>query len=98
MEGAVLKKWDMVTATIDGQVVSWENSYFGPSSTAPAPPPAQPSSTPSVALAPLPKTTTLPVDSSAEFVRAGYYDSASQRLDGLTFLGNHGGSGSGVFD
>ncbi|KND91419.1 Protein TOS1 [Tolypocladium ophioglossoides CBS 100239] len=31
------KKADMVTATIDGKVVSWQNNWFGPPTTTPAP-------------------------------------------------------------
>ena len=37
-------------------------------------------------------------DPNAAYTRSGYYDAESQTLDGLTFLGNYGGSGSGVFD
>ncbi|KAL3422172.1 PGA52-like protein [Phlyctema vagabunda] len=33
-----------------------------------------------------------------DYMRIGYYDSGSQVLDNLVFLGNHGGQGSGVFD
>ncbi|TVY44898.1 Protein TOS1 [Lachnellula occidentalis] len=33
-----------------------------------------------------------------DFERIGYYDSASQTVDNLVFLGNYGGQGSGVFD
>ncbi len=32
------------------------------------------------------------------YERIGYYDSVSQTVDNLVFLGNHGGQGSGVFD
>ncbi|TVY24062.1 PGA52-like protein [Lachnellula hyalina] len=32
------------------------------------------------------------------FGRIGYYDSASQTVNNVVFLGNHGGQGSGVFD
>jgi hypothetical protein len=34
------------------------------------------------------------------YQRIGYYDSASQTMDNLVFLGNYGGEtgGSGVFD
>ncbi|KAM0440729.1 hypothetical protein ACHAPT_000030 [Fusarium lateritium] len=36
--GHVQKRAEWITATIDGQVVSWENNYFGPVSQAPAAP------------------------------------------------------------
>lgn len=36
-------------------------------------------------------------DGSDMYERIGYYDSASQTVDNLVFLGNHGGQGSGVF-
>ena len=35
---------------------------------------------------------------SSVYERIGYYHSASQTLENLVFLGNHGGQGSGVFD
>jgi hypothetical protein len=37
-------------------------------------------------------------DAASTYDRIGFYDSASQTLDNLVFLGNHGGQGSGVFD
>lgn len=36
--------------------------------------------------------------SSGSYERVGYYDATSQTLDGLVFLNNRGGQGSGVFD
>jgi hypothetical protein len=38
------------------------------------------------------------IDAASIYDRIGFYDSASQTLDNLVFLGNHGGQGSGVFD
>lgn len=35
---------------------------------------------------------------NSAYTRTGYYDAESQTLDGLVFLGNYGGAGSGVFD
>jgi hypothetical protein len=32
-----------------------------------------------------------------QYKRIAYYDSVSQTVDNLVFLGNHGGQGSGVF-
>lgn len=37
-------------------------------------------------------------DSAAIFERISYYNAAAQTVDNLTFLGNFGGQGSGVFD
>lgn len=95
---------DMVTATIDGQVVSWTNEYDG----APA--------TTSTSIAPSPEVSTTgeassstqssdasasdaPEDSVGScWNRTAYYDSAAQTSQGLVFLNHYGGSGSGVFD
>ena len=38
------------------------------------------------------------VDPSAAYQRVGYYDASSGTADGITFLGNYGGQGSGTFD
>jgi hypothetical protein len=69
------------------------------------PPKSTPTSTPVQATAspvagPIPTLSAIPKTggTTGDFSRTGYYDSASQHLDGLTFLGNHGGDGSGVFD
>lgn len=107
LKETVEKRADIVTATIDGKVVTWENNYFGPggaTSTAAAAVAAATSAAsvaassaaPAVAAAAVNQKQT--VDSSADYTRIGYYDAESQTLDGLTFLGNYGGSGSGVFD
>jgi hypothetical protein len=122
------KRETWVTATIDGQVVSWVNNYFGPTE-APAASPAetaapvanaQPSPAPPPAAVPAPATpgtngggseeisndsTGNPIwsktkhakqgDGSGEYSRVGYYDASSQVADGITFLGNYGGQGSG---
>ena len=99
-----------VTATIDGKVVTWENNYFGPGGSAPTSTPvaADPAkvATP-IAANPSAKAAT-PVkakaasssssSSSGAYSRVGYYDASSGSADGITFLGNYGGSGSGVFD
>jgi hypothetical protein len=50
-----------------------------------ASPSATPSSNPS------------PGDSKKQFVRTGYYNAAQQKAEGLMFLGNYGGQGSGTF-
>jgi hypothetical protein len=105
------KRADWVTATIDGQVVSWENNYFGeptpgaaaPVAAAPVVPAAAPAApTPGVAApvdaAPVKAKAKAQVDPNAAYQRIGYYDAASGTLDGLTFLGHTGGQGSGVWD
>ncbi|OBT69961.1 hypothetical protein VE03_00651 [Pseudogymnoascus sp. 23342-1-I1] len=104
-----VEKRDVVTATIDGVVQTWENNYFGPGGAvatssvaaavadATATPAASSAAKTAVAAAAAAKQKTT-VDSNAAYTRSGYYDAESQTLDGLTFLGNYGGSGSGVFD
>ena len=106
-----------VTATINGQVVSWINDYWGPSATpAPAPAPAPTPQNdihaaavvtpPAAAAAPKPAPTqAAPVVGAAvvpgasagtgDFVRTGYYNAQQGKSQGLTFLGNYGGQGSG---
>ena len=92
---------DIVTATINGDVVSWTNIYDGstPStstaapanSTAPSTAYSAPGSSESVALG---NTTT-----DGCWGRNGYYNADSQESDGLVFLNHFGGAdGSGVFD
>ncbi|RDW87559.1 hypothetical protein BP5796_03253 [Coleophoma crateriformis] len=101
---------DMITATINGNVVSWSNNYYG----APANPTLDNvvealavSGLPSTQAQPISKTSyptssSLREDASYDkvevYTRIGYYDSVSQTLDNLVFLGNHGGEGSGVVD
>lgn len=105
-----------VTATIDGQVVSWVNNYGGPEATpawtdgkpAAAAPPQDPVAQTTVArsVAPAPTAEPEPAPTAAGssgssstsdgFVRTGYYNSQQQVREGLTFLGNYGGTaGSG---
>ncbi|EGC47378.1 conserved hypothetical protein [Histoplasma capsulatum var. duboisii H88] len=91
---------DMVTATINGQVVSWVNQYAGgappPAPTqAPASPPVEgtegtkyPTNDPSPIVDP----------GAGNWARQGYYNSAEGQADGLVFLNHHGGDKSGVFD
>ena len=52
----------------------------------------------SEALVASPSLTASVTDKSTTYEKIGYYDSASQTLDNLVFLGNYGGQGSGVFD
>lgn len=109
-----LDERDMVVAVINGKTVSWENNYFGPAAATVAPVVAAKVLTTPIAVADAAKVSVAPAVASskaktsakvaactpgtAAYNRVGYYDSASQHSDGLTFLGNHGGAGSGVFD
>lgn len=103
-EPANEKRAEWVTVTMDGKVVSWENDWSGKATAAPAP--AAATTTAAAAAAATPAATSAAagtvakaaVDPNAAYSRIGYYNAATQVLDGLTFLGNHGGQGSGVFD
>ena len=100
---------DIVTATIDGHVVSWTNEYAGsgtaPTSAAGTGPPengvapsalnAVPPPAPPAALASAQPSINA---GSGDWGRQAYYDAASQAADGLVFLNHNGGQGSGVFD
>lgn len=162
------KRADMVTATINGAVVSWVNNYFGPGTQDPPPaapilptsPPAvhstrlhphaarPPAGSPAVSQHPYPSASANPqptitshahteekrpsetdfsqalsmfeenplADEDAEaeeaprpprassgssgssWDRIAYYDSESQAVENMMFMGNYGGQGSGVFD
>jgi len=94
---------DPVTATINGQVVTWLNDYAASAAATSAPV----ASTAGVPLVPAPSSgPTAEKDSSVPIVNAGagnwgrqaYYDAESATADGLVFLNNMGGQGSGVFD
>ena len=94
----------MVVATINGQVVSWVNEYSGGAA------PAAATGAPDVAAAaaPAPAAPTQASQPSSQYNsasvpagdwgRAGYYNSETKTADGLVFLNNNGGEGSGVFD
>ncbi|KAK5056194.1 hypothetical protein LTR84_012747 [Exophiala bonariae] len=94
---------DWVTATINGDVVSWKNEYAGgaaPAAATPAPvpasgsvPPASPAGSYS-APAPAASVNT----GSGTWGRQAYYNAEQGVADGLVFLNNMGGQGSGVFD
>lgn len=104
---------DVVTAVIDGQVVSWVNTWAGPTADAAgdaAPPAVTSVATPAdsePAESSTAKTTSgnsakTPVDNTpivGDFVRSAYYDAASGVADGLVFLANVGSPGvSGTWD
>lgn len=110
LKETVEKRADVVTATINGVVQTWENNYFGPggavATDAPSPAAAKVEDAKSTPVAAAAKPAA-PVanqkqkqaaDPNAAYTRSGYYDAESQTLDGLTFLGNYGGDGSGIFD
>ncbi|TQV98625.1 Protein of unknown function DUF2401, secretory [Cordyceps javanica] len=99
------KRAEWVTATINGQVVSWEKVWYGPTQAAPAAPeaaaPTVPASAPVAnaanaanAAAPKPK----PAASGKDWDRTSYYNAETQEAENLVFLGNYGGQGSGLFD
>lgn len=86
---------DMVIATMHGKVVSWVNQYDGgPQFTATAA-----SFTGQTANQVAPKAATVSMNAGdGHWARQAYYNSEQQIADGLTFLNNMGGQGSGVFD
>ncbi|KAM0564600.1 hypothetical protein ACHAPJ_000815 [Fusarium lateritium] len=100
------KRGQWVTATINGQVVSWENTWFGGPATqaAPAPAPAAPTKKP--VSKPKPNTgseikpsqvNTAPVV-GGYWKRTSYYNAQRRVTNNVMFMGNYGGQGSGVFD
>ena len=81
-----------VTATINGQVVSWPFSAQQAAATAQ---PAEPAETLRVAPpAPQPSMNA----GAGNWGRQAYYDADAQAADGLVFLNHNGGQGSGVWD
>ncbi|KAI1492763.1 putative TOS1-like glycosyl hydrolase-domain-containing protein [Biscogniauxia mediterranea] len=104
-EEEMKKRGDMVIATIDGQVQSWVNDYFGPSTTSTA---AAGYATTSVVessattTASASKTTSASSEASSyptgDFPRVAYYNAADKTAEGLVFLNHHGGENSGVWD
>lgn len=102
----------LVTATINGQVAVWMNSYAGPS-TATVVPKSSPQASPDVSASQITtsaeKYKASPASSSAatthtsedeptsgSWTRQAYYDAGSGSKEGLTFLNHFGGSGSGT--
>lgn len=94
---------DIVTATINGQVVSWVNEYDG---TNPTPNPNPVNNAPPAAPtggSPAPRPSSRSGSASApsnsgDWSRIAYYNAEQGEAYGLTFLGNYGGDQSGVFD
>ncbi|KAK5101344.1 target of Sbf [Lithohypha guttulata] len=91
---------DIVTATINGDVVTWVNTFGGPPTDSPA------AATPAAEAAKVASQAPKPSPTSAPKVNAGagnwgrqaYYNAVEGTADGLVFLNNMGGQGSGVFD
>jgi Putative TOS1-like glycosyl hydrolase (DUF2401) len=90
---------DIVIATMDGRVVSWTNQYGG-SAQPNTPSPAAPASSARQSPDPgAPKAVTPTTNAgNGQWGRQAYYNAEQQIADGLTFLNNMGGQGSGVFD
>ncbi|KAM0344379.1 hypothetical protein ACHAPU_007563 [Fusarium lateritium] len=100
------KRGVWVTATINGQVVSWENTWFGGPATqaAPAPVAAAPTKVAGTVSKPQPKPKPeKPKEVSdsktrGHWKRTSYYNAQRRVADNVMFMGNYGGEGSGVFD
>ncbi|OAG40409.1 hypothetical protein AYO21_05309 [Fonsecaea monophora] len=86
---------DWITATINGDVVSWKNQYAGGGAGAAAATPAPGSGSP--AHPPAPPKASMNAG-SGQWGRQAYYAAEQGIADGLVFLNHHGGQGSGVFD
>lgn len=105
------KRADIVTAVIDGKVVTWENNWFGGAPAAPTPAPA--ASQPKTDAA-APGLNAVKSDSTKsnskgkdkgkhtpsglDWDRIAYYNSEDGVADNMVFMGNYGGDKSGVFD
>lgn len=101
---------DWVTATINGNVVSWINEYAGVPTSSPttsasssillaSSTSALTTTTPSATL-PSPSALAAPAlnAGAGNWGRQAYYNAANGTADGLVFLNNMGGQESGVFD
>lgn len=99
---------DMVIATIDGQIVSWVNDYTGEAATTTTAAAAAATfvksgkTTTAAAAAASSSSSSSSSDNTTvadgDYERIGYYEASSGTADGITFLGNYGGQGSGVWD
>lgn len=105
------KRTEWITATINGDVVSWEKVWYGPKTEAPAAaaptaPAAAPvananahkdaSSTANSGSGAAPKPK--PAASGKDWDRISYYNAETQEAENVVFLGNYGGQGSGKWD
>lgn len=91
-----VERTDTVVATINGQVVSWRDNWFGSQSTRPVSvgsvkwtTSTSPASTPS---------SHQPAPLGGEWRRVAYYSAERRTAQNVVFLGNYGGQGSGLFD
>jgi hypothetical protein len=96
---------DVVTATIDGQVVTWLNEYTGEATTtavaAAAAATYVKSSNTNTAVASTTTSGSVTAENyipGGDYERVGYYSADTLEADGIAFLGNYGGQGSGCFD
>lgn len=95
----------MITATINGDVVSWEKVYYGPKTDPPAPA-ATPAPAAAAAAAPAANFKASEVKNNKSpkphtgqaWERTSYYNSEKKQADNMVFMGNYGGQKSGVFD
>lgn len=108
------KRTEWITATINGDVVSWTKVYYGPTAAAPAPDvaPTVPAAAPPAANVNYnaePDTNgsssgsgsapqPKPASSGKDWDRTSYYNAETQEAENLVFVGNYGGQFSGVFD
>lgn len=101
------KRADMVIATIDGKVVSWENNWFGAPTDKPAAAPV-PTVQAGAGAAAVPsssnksggskKPTGKPAPSGSDWDRVAFYNAEAQTAENIVFMANYGGQGSGVWD
>ncbi|EFW22210.1 target of Sbf [Coccidioides posadasii str. Silveira] len=93
---------DIVTATINGEVVTWANEYDGGAAPTPAPGSYKGSDKDSKGSGKKGGDTRKKTPEFnagiGKWGRQGYYDAEKGVADGLTFLNHNGGQGSGVFD
>jgi hypothetical protein len=101
VDGNVEDRRKIVHEALDGVLYTLIDWWFKPDGAPNPTPTSSPVQTTASAVAqPIATNSAIPSSggTTGDFSRIGYYDSATQHLDGLTFLGNHGGDGSGVFD
>lgn len=88
----------MVSATIDGQVASWINSYQGPVPTSSVPPvqadalPFFPPESPAANMKPVSTAGTLKTAMDGAWSRQAYYNANAGTVEGITFLNHFGGT------
>ena len=89
----------MVTATMDGQAVSWMNNWNCDPATTGAPSDSVESPAAATTEAYTAPSAMPNINAGAgNWSRQAYYNAESQTAEGLVFLNHNGGQGSGVFD